>query len=173
MDFGETIAARRSVRRFTDQDVTDEQVQRLLQAAVRAPSAGNLQPWHFLVVRDADVRQELAGAAYGQGFVAEAPVVIAVCAEPSRSAVRYRRRGEELYCLQDTAAAAAHILLAAVALGLGACWVGAFDESAAARALHLRPGQRPVILLPIGYPADDDAPRTDRRPLTDVTTWLD
>jgi nitroreductase len=168
-DFWQVLAGRRSIRAFErSENVSDEQVQQLLQAAIAAPSAGNMQPWFFYVVRDLDVRRRLAQAAWGQGFVAEAPVAIVVCAEPERSARRYGDRGRELYCLQDTAAATANILLTAVALGLGACWVGAFDEETAAQALNLPPTQRPVAILPIGYPAESPS-RRPRRPLSEVS----
>jgi nitroreductase len=168
-DFWQVLAGRRSVRAFErSKNVSDEQVQQLLQAAIAAPSAGNMQPWFFYVVRDLEVRQRLAQAAWGQGFVAEAPLAIVVCAEPERSAMRYGDRGRELYCLQDTAAATENILLTAVALGLAACWVGAFDEAAAAQALHLPPTQRPVAILPIGHPAESTA-RRPRRPLSEVS----
>jgi nitroreductase len=168
-DFWQVLAGRRSVRAFErSQNVSDEQVQQLLQAAIAAPSAGNMQPWFFYVVRDVEVRRRLAQAAWGQGFVAEAPVAIVVCAEPERSARRYGDRGRDLYCLQDTAAATENILLTAVAMGLAACWVGAFDEAAAAQALHLPPTQRPVAILPIGHPAESPA-RRPRRPLSEVS----
>jgi len=168
-DFWQVLTGRRSVRAFErSQNVSDEQVQQLLQAAIAAPSAGNMQPWFFYVVRDLEVRRRLARAAWGQDFVAEAPVAIVVCAEPERSARRYADRGRELYCLQDTAAATENILLTAVALGLAACWVGAFDEAAAAQALHLPPTQRPVAILPIGHPAESPA-RRPRRPLSEVS----
>ena len=172
MDLWETIAARHSVRQFDPaREVTPAEVQTLLEAAIRAPSAGNRQPWHFCVVRDSQMRGHLAEAAYGQQFVAQAPVVIAVCAVPQRSAERYHDRGRELYCLQDTAAVE-HILLGAVALGLGSCWVGAFNEAAAAEALGLDPALRPVALLPIGKPAGSPA-RRPRLPLEQVVTYYE
>jgi nitroreductase len=98
-------------------------------------------------------------------------VVIAVCADPDRSAARYGKRGTNLYCLQDTAAATEHILLAATALGLGGCWVGAFDEAAAARALALPEHLRPVALVSIGYAAVPASRTTDRRSLDEVATF--
>ena len=169
MDFWETVAARCSIRRFTAEPVTDEQVQRLLETAVLAPSAGNRQPWHFVVVRDKATREALAAAAYGQGFVAQAPVVIAVCAEAEQSAARYGDRGAHLYCLQDTAAAATYILLGAAALGLGTCWVGAFDEEYAAEVLNLPARRRPVALIPVGHLVKQPR-RPARRPLVEVVT---
>jgi nitroreductase len=173
MDFWEVLEERYSVRAFDpDVEVSAQVVERLLQAAIRAPSAGNRQPWHFYVVRDAAVQQGLAAAAYGQDFVARAPVVIVVCADPEQSAGRYGDRGRELYCLQDTAAAAEHILLAAVALGLGGCWVGAFDEGQAARVLELPVRHRPVAILPIGKPEGSSSRRTSRQALQAVASYV-
>lgn len=172
MDLWTAIERRCSIRRFTPEEVSPATVQKILEVAIRAPSAGNRQPWHFIVVRNAAVKEALAQAAYGQDFVAEAPVVIVVCAEPERSAARYGTRGRELYCLQDTAAATEHILLAATALGLGCCWVGAFDEKAAARALALPSQLRPVAMIPIGKAAEPLG-RTPRRPLSEVTSYLE
>lgn len=173
MDFWQVVKDRYSVRDFeSDADVPPEIVDRVLQAAIRAPSAGNRQPWHFYVVRDPDVKKRLASAAYGQEFVARAPVVIVVCAIPEQSAERYRERGRDLYCLQDTAIAAEHILLAAVASGFGGCWVGAFDERHAARALNLPHQQRPVAILPIGKPTDAPARRTPRQAPQVVVSYV-
>lgn len=174
MDFWKVLETRRSVRGFDPSvEVTPEEVEQLLQAAIAAPSAGNRQPWHFYVVRNAKIRQGLAAAAYDQSFVAEAPVVIIVCADAEQSAARYGQRGRELYCLQDTAAAAEHILLAAVALGFGGCWVGAFDEGRAAQVLGLPSQHRPVAILPIGKPAGGQAGRAPRRPLQDMASFVE
>lgn len=173
MDFWQAVDARYSVREFDPAaEVSPEIVERILRAAVRAPSAGNRQPWHFYVVRDPGLRRGLADAAGGQEFVAQAPVAIVVCADAEQSAARYLERGRALYCLQDTAAATEHILLAAVALGLGSCWVGAFDERQAAAVLDLPARHRPVAILPIGRPALKPARPTPRQPLEAVATFL-
>jgi len=173
MEFWQVLDSRYSVRSFDPAvDVPPETVERILAAAIRSPSAGNRQPWHFCVVRDPSLRRGLAAAAYGQDFVAQAPVAIVVCADAEQSAERYGQRGRELYCLQDTAAAAEHILLAAVALGLGGCWVGAFDEGQAARVLDLPRRRRPVAILPIGKPLSETARRTSRRPLESVVSYF-
>jgi len=173
VDFWQVILDRHSVRDFeSDVDVPPEVIDRILQAAIRAPSAGNRQPWHFYVVRAPQIRKGLASAAYGQEFVAQAPVVVVVCADPEQSAERYRERGRELYCLQDTAVAAEHVLLAAVAAGFGGCWVGAFDERRAARVLELPQRRRPVAILPIGKPASRSVTPTPRQPLSAVVTFL-
>ncbi len=173
MDFWQVIRTRHSVRDFAEgQDVDDELVNGLIGAAIEAPSAGNRQSWHFVVVRSAAARAALAHAAGDQMFVASAPVIIVVCADPARSASRYRERGRSLYTLQDTAAATENLLLAATALGLGACWVGAFDEDKARRALGLRAGLIPVAIVPVGYPCAPSTRETARRPMSEVTSYL-
>jgi len=169
MDFWQAIEARHSIRQFdAAREVPHKMVKQMLRTAILAPSAGNRQPWRFIIVRRPEVKEALALAAFGQSFVSQASVVIAVCAEPARSAARYQERGTELYCLQDTAAATEHILLAAAALGLGSCWVGAFDEGQAAEALNLPEGLRPVALIPIGYPEREPASRRPRRSFDEV-----
>jgi nitroreductase len=168
-----TLFERRfSCRVFDTTPLDRETVETVLEAARWAPNGGNLQPWRFVVVLDSNRRRAIAGAAYGQGFLAQAPVVITVCAVPDESATKYGPRGRELYCLQDTAAAAENILLAATDRGLGSCWVGAFDESAAARVLELPRNWRPVALIALGRPAEVE-PRRTRRPLSEITLWYE
>jgi nitroreductase len=149
-----TLFERRfSCRNFDTTALDRTTVEAVLEAARWAPNGGNLQPWRFVVVLDSSRRRTIAGAAYGQGFLAQAPVVITVCAVPDESATKYGPRGRELHCLQDTAAAAENTLLAATDLGLGSCWVGAFDEAAIVRALELPRSWRPVALIALGHPA--------------------
>ena len=167
MQIPNSIQNRRSIRVFDDREISEDDAELLVKAACLAPSAGNLQPWAFIIVRDPEVKEELVRAAYGQSFIAEASVVFVVCAVPKRSALRYGDRGRELYCLQDTAAAIQNLMLTAMANGLGSCWVGAFDESKAARAVSLYEGVRPVALVPVGYPGERPSPRP-RRPLEEV-----
>jgi len=150
----EAIRTRRSIRRFTGEDVEPEVVEELIDAARWAPSAGNLQPWEFVVVRRPELKMALARAALGQGFIAEAPVVVVVCADQFRSASVYGERGSSLYCIQDTAAAIQNMLLAAHARGLGTCWVGAFREGEVGRLIGVPPGVRPVAIIPVGHPAE-------------------
>lgn len=172
MDLFETIRSRSSIREFDPAvDVSPEQLDQILHAAINAPSAGNCQPWHFVVVRDLEVRRGLSAAAFGQGSLTQAPVVIAVCTDAQQTAPRYGKRGLLLYCLQDTAAATENILLTVTAMGLGACWVGAFDEESAARALGLPREFRPVALIPIGHPTGVTSRLTSRRPLKDVVSY--
>ncbi|UCC28670.1 MAG: nitroreductase family protein [Candidatus Bathyarchaeota archaeon] len=158
---------RRSVRAFTREDVTREEVEKLIDAARWAPSAGNLQPWEFIVVRKPEIKRGLSIAALNQTFIEEAPVVIVVCANQTRSSRGYGVRGINLYCLQDTAAATQNMLLAASALELATCWVGAFKEEEAKRALNLPEQVRPVAIIPIGHSAKNPMTRS-RRPLSEI-----
>jgi nitroreductase len=167
LEIPEAILKRKSIRAFALKGLTDEEVESLIKAAISAPSAGNMQPWGFVAVRDRDVKEALVEASHGQSFIATAPVIIVICTEAARTTPRYKERGETLYCLQDTAAAIENIMITAAANGLGTCWIGAFDEGMAAAAVGLPAGIRPVALIPVGYPAQDPTPRP-RRPVSEV-----
>jgi nitroreductase len=166
MDVFETIRQRQSIRTFQGREIEPDKLQAVLSALNQAPSAGNLQAYQVWLIRDRAVREALVRSALEQEFIAQAPVVLVFCAVPARAA-KYGERGETLYALQDATVAAAYAQLAAAAVGLGTCWVGAFNEAMVAQALQLPAGQRPVALLPIGYPAENTR-RTSRRPLEET-----
>ena len=171
MEFSEVIAKRRSVRHFNSKlDVADEDIRALVEVAVAAPSAGNIQPWRFTIVRSLEARTRL-GEALRQRWATNAPVVIVVSVDPRPCSARYGERGERLYAIQDTAAAVENILLAAVDRGLASCWVGAFDADAVREALDIKAPLEPVAILPVGYSAES-AGRPARRPLAEVATWI-
>jgi nitroreductase len=167
MDVFDAIKRRRSIRAFKGQDVPIETIQILIDAASWAPSAGNIQPWEFIVVRKPDTKAKLAEAALDQSFIEEAPVLIVVCADENRSSQRYGTRGKTLYCIQDTATSIQNILLAAYALGLATCWVGAFREDEARRILGIPAGVRPVAIIPVGY-GDETPGSRSRRPISQI-----
>jgi len=167
-DFFQTVEARRSVRAFQPKPIEAAQLEAILAAANRAPSAGNLQAYEIGIVRDAATLGALARTCFNQTFLAQAAVALVFCADPARSAAKYGAKGETLYSLQDATIATAYAELAVAALGLGACWVGAFDEETIRRLLGLRAGLRPVAILAIGWPAEQP-PRTSRRDLADLT----
>lgn len=167
MDFFQTIHARQSVRAYSAKPVNPAQLEAILSAANQAPSAGNLQPYDILIVRDAATIQTLANACFNQGFVAQAPIVLVFCAEPARSGAKYGFMGEQLYAIQDATIATAYAQLAATALGLATCWIGAYREEDVARLLGLRAGLRPVAILPLGWPNETPA-RLPRRALSDL-----
>lgn len=171
MEFSEVLERRRSVRHFKSKEpVGDHLVRTVLRAGTAAPSAGNIQPWRFIVVRSAEVRTSLAEA-LGAKWAATAPVMIVVCADPRPCYARYGDRGDGLYAIQDAAAATQNMLLAAVDLGLASCWIGAFDADTVKQVCGIQPAFVPLAILPLGYSAES-AGRPSRRPLEDVVTWL-
>lgn len=167
MDLFDTIQSRRSVRAYQPIDIPAEKLEAILSAANQAPSAGNLQAYEIHLARRHKLKQALAKAAWNQDFLAQAPVVLIFCTHPDRSVERYGERGRRLYCLQDASIAVAYAQLAATALGLATCWVGAFDDEAVTRAINLPAGRHPVALVPVGYPAESPG-RTSRRSLADL-----
>lgn len=158
-----------SVRKFKSDDVGEETVKLLLEAGNAAPSAGNLQARDFIVVRDPERKLKLAKAALNQMFIAEVPVVVVVCANYPRSMRVYGERGK-LYAEQDATAAVENILLAVTALGLGAVWVGAFDEEKVSKILELPNYVRPMAIIPVGHPAERPA-RRSRYPIEYLTHY--
>jgi len=157
MEALECIYSRRSVRRFTDQHVEWDKIGSILEAGRTAPSAGNIQNWKFIVVLDKDKRNKISEVCLQQYWMANAPIHIIICSEPEKGKRFYGVRGERLYAVQNCAAAAENMMLAANSLGLGSCWVGAFDEDALKTELGIIEEVRPQIVLAIGYP--------DERPL--------
>jgi len=173
LDVFEAIKKRRSVRAYTNEEVSEGDVEKLIEAARLAPSAGNIQPWEFVIVRNAETKRKLATAALHQTFIEESPVVIVVCADVARSSWGYGSRGANLYCLQDTAAATENILLAAQALGLATCWVGAFHEDEVAKVVNTPRNVRPVAIVPVGRPAEKPRapPKTSLREIVHYETF--
>jgi nitroreductase len=167
MDYFEAVKTRRSTRAFQEKPVEEEKIRRIIEVINLAPSAGNLQAYEVIIVKDPMLRDKLAKAALDQSFVSEAPVCFVFVAYPQRSSKKYARRGSELYCVQDATIAATYAMLAATALGLSSTWVGAFDEEAAARAVGATAGKRPVAILPVGYAAESPE-NTPRRPVSDI-----
>lgn len=157
MELKHAIETRRSVRSFKNKQVEEEKLDEIINAALCAPSAGNLQSRKFYVIRDEKTKKLIAEAAYGQQFIADAPVVFVVCADHSIKRA-YGERGVSLYCIMDCAASVQNMLLTAHSLGLGGVWVGAFDEKEAIRILNPPEHLRPVAIVPLGYPAQIPKP---------------
>lgn len=127
MEILKAIKERRSIRSFQKKDISGEIVDKLIDALIWAPSAGNLQARKFLFVKDAKLKKGIVSSALGQSFIAEAPLVIVGCTD-SRISGRYGERGVYLYSIQDVAASIMGMMLVAHENGLGTVWVGAFDE---------------------------------------------
>jgi len=166
----EVIKSRRSIRAFRREGVPKDLIEEVLEAAIWAPSAGNLQPWIFFVIKDPKVKEGLCSAAYGQEWVLQAPMVIVACANLEVTGSVYGERGRKLYAIQDVAMACQNLMLRATDLGLGTCFIGAFDEEAVSKILGLPKEVRPLGLIPLGKPAE--SPRAPpRKPLNLVTVW--
>jgi len=166
MEVLECIKARRSVRSYKRHDVEEEKLRQVLEAGRLAPSASNGQNWRFIAVRDAGLRRQLAQAAHGQSFVAEAPVVIVACATDTQHIMPCGHPSH----LVNVAIAIDHMVLAARELGLGTCWIGAFDQDAVKGLLGIPDEATAVELLPLGYPSSwpDSRPR---KPLEEVVSY--
>ena len=200
----EAIKTRRSIRRFAPDDVPDEMVNQMLEAARLAPSASNRQPWRFLVVRDKETRKELSRICLEQRFIEEAPVVIVCFGDFERysDAARKKRRQESVDSgtastasgrfadpqfiayidslpvppreqlvrpvVANTYIAIEHLVLMATALGLGTCWVGAFDNSEISRLFGLGDTVLPVAVVPVGYPAGKIPPPRPRLSVEEI-----
>jgi len=162
MDVFESIKSRRSIRSFRNEELPLNTLELLIEAAQWAPSAGNIQPWEIVIVKKPETKKKLVKAALNQTFVEEAPVIIVVCANENRSVQGYGNRGKTLYCIQDTAAAIQNLHLAAYSLGLGTCWIGAFNEDEVQKILKIPEGIRPVAIIPVGYAAEKPQPRRRR-----------
>ena len=172
MDAFECILTRRSIRTLRPDPVPGEHIELMLRSLEAAPSAGNLQPWFFYVVKQAGLKEELCRLSFDQKVVAQAPVVFAVCALPEESARQYGDVGRHLFCIQDTAAAVQNLLLEAHALGYGAVWIGVVRELEIARLLSLPEGMRPLALVPVGLPDEQPKPM-ERKGLEHVTKVLE
>lgn len=164
MDVYEAIRTRKSVRAWRDRPVPEDVLERVLDAARRAPSARNLQEWRFVVVSDPQLRRRLGREAAGQEFVGAAPIVLACCAEADS---RVMRCGQAAYPI-DVAIAMDHLSLAAAAEGLGTCWIGSFDEGKVREILGIPPGVRVVELMPLGWPVDPTPVEKNRLALSQI-----
>ncbi|MEK6949636.1 MAG: nitroreductase family protein [Nanoarchaeota archaeon] len=151
MEVYEAVRTRRSIRKYKDKQVPWDNVVTILQAGKYAPSAGNLQNWKFIVVKSDAKRHAIAKACLNQEWMEQAPVFIVVVAEPERARMYYGTRGARLYTIQACAAAMQNMILTAHSLGLGACWVGAFDENEIFRILNLAEEKTVQGIVTIGY----------------------
>ena len=181
MDIVEAINGRRSIRKYKPDPVDDKTIETILEAARQAPSWGNSQCWHFVVVRDRSVKEDLSNTLFGvtdrpNGVtlsLRQAPVIIVVCAEVMKSGTYHREprqyatdKGEYWYMF-DAALATENLCLTAHSLGLGTVIAGAFDAKQAAQAIKAPEGVVVVALTPLGYPDEAPNPRP-RKALAEI-----
>ena len=155
MSFLDLANKRSSVRGYDPEPPDDPTLNKVLEAGRIAPSAANLQPWHFVVIRDRGQREALQEA-YKKEWFWKAPVIIVVCVEPSKA---WTRQDGKNYAAGDGAIAMDHMTLCAADLGLGTCWVGAFDPAKVKSILGLPDGVEPLVMTPLGKPAAPCLPK--------------
>jgi nitroreductase len=156
MDFDEVVKRRKMIREYDSdrQQIPNEIITKLIRNAHRAPSAGHTQVQEFIIVKDPSIKKKLRKAAVNQEYVESAPMLIVVCSNISRSVGRYGNRGKEFYSVIDGAFASMLILLSAVNEGIGACFVGAFQDNKVSEILELPKDVKPIGIICIGYPAE-------------------
>ena len=164
MDIYELISLRKSVRSYKDQQIPSEVLDRVLDAARLAPSANNAQEWRFVVVTDEENRRKLAGTTNGYTFIGEAPAIIVCCAETDQHVMSC---GISAFTV-DVSIAIDHMTLAAVAEGLGTCWIGGFNAGKVKEILGIPDEIVVVELLSIGYPTDPGLKPKNRHALSDI-----
>jgi nitroreductase len=166
MDFSELIKARYSVRAYKPDPVEDHKLAQVLEAARLAPTAANRQPFQIMVIHTAGREDELKRV-YNRGWFVQAPLVLCACGIPADNWVRMDGKN---YNDVDVAIAMDHLILAAADIGLGTCWIAAFDPAAAREVLNLPDEVEPVAFTPLGYPADTLRPKS-RKPLETLVRY--
>lgn len=157
MDLLKIIKNRRSIRKFQSKEIPENLIEKLIEALIWAPSAGNLQSRKFYFVFDLKIKKKLAEAALNQPFIAQVPLVIVGCTD-NRISQCYGERGEKLYSICDVSVSIQNMMLVAYSEGLGSVWIGAFEENRVSEILNLPRNLKPICILPIGYPAEKPTP---------------
>ncbi len=155
MEFSDLIRSRYSVRAYKPDPVEEDKLQKVLEAARLAPTAANRQPFQLIVIHTAGREEEL-GRIYGAPWFVQAPLVICICGIPGQG---WTRTDGKNYTDVDVAIVMDHLILAATDLGLGTCWIGAFDPRAARQVLGIPDDVEPIAFTPLGYPADQPKPK--------------
>jgi nitroreductase/flavin reductase (DIM6/NTAB) family NADH-FMN oxidoreductase RutF len=160
----DNIMTRTSVRAYQDRPIEDEKVEKMLQAAMAAPTAANKQPWKFIVIKDKNTLKTIADHFHTMTMAAQAPMAIVVCGDMS---LTLDRDGRD-YWIEDTSAATENLLLAAHSMGLGAVWCGIYPQMERVKylseLLKLPEDIVPLNVIPVGYPAEDPAPKDKWKP---------
>ena len=159
MEFFDVLRTRRSIRAYQPTPVPAEAIEKIKEAIRLAPTGCNFQPFRFIFITNEEVRKQVAAYYPGKWF-AEAPMLVAVIGNPE--AAWHRRDGGESIVEIDVAIAMEHFQLAAADCGLGSCWIGAFNRKGVNQVLNIQAPWSTVILAPLGYPAQDAAPRTNK-----------
>jgi len=169
MDFDKLVSTRYSVRKYSSKKVEDEKLEMILEAARKAPSAVNFQPFRLYVIRDEKMHQQIIEC-YHRSWVTVAPVII-VAVGLHDSAWKRNTDGKDHTDI-DLAIMIDHITLQAADLGIGTCWVCNFDVEKCREVLKLRPSEEPIALIPLGYPESQDIPVKKRKGLDELVVWI-
>jgi len=167
MSFIDIASKRYATRKFKDIKVEKDKILHLLEAASIAPSAVNFQPWHFIVLTDENIKEKISEV-YPVNWFKDAPAIIVACGDHSTS---WKRKDGKDYCDVDVAIAIDHMTLAATDLGLGTCWVCAFDAKRCHEILQLPDNLEVVALIPIGYSVDENIPEKKRKSIDEIVSW--
>jgi len=163
MEYFEVVEKRQSIRKYQSRPIEPEKLQAILKAANRAPSAGNFQAYEIYVTIKQSVRDALAHTTWDMAWIAKAPLLIIFCTH----AKRCHYPGADACAMQDASIATTQAMLAVTALGLGACWIGAFDPTRVAEVIEAPEGVSPMSILAIGY-VDESPERATRRSLAEL-----
>lgn len=161
MDISECIKNRRSIRKYLNTEIPKDKIGMIIEAGLMAPSSGNIQNWNFTVIKDPEKREKLADACLQQHWMTQAPVHIIVCGVEDIAKQFYGLRGEKLYTIQNCSACIQNMLLMAHSLGLGSCWIGAFDEGMIKNIAGIPDNARPQAIITIGIA--DEKPEPPKR----------
>jgi nitroreductase len=171
MNVFEVIRNRRSIRSYEKKPVEKDKLMKVLEAARLAPSAANFQPWTFIVVTDHEVKESMR-LGYNQDWFLSAPVIIVACAQPEKAWIKRKGLfGREEYWKLDIAVAMQNLILTAWEEGLGTCWVANFKEDEVKKALKIPQNVRVIAMTPLGYPAEQKDPVTDRKALEEIIRY--
>jgi len=157
MEILEIIKNRRSVRSFQKKEIEEKIIEKLIEALLWAPSAGNLQSRKFYFIFNDKIKEMLTKAAFNQNFFKEAPLVIVACADNKITKI-YGQRGKDLYSICDVSASIQNLMLLAYSENLGTCWIGAFDEEEVKKTLNLPDYLKPIAIVPVGFSVKKPSP---------------
>ena len=155
METSDAIFKRRSIKKYKQNPIEEEKIGMIIEAAKFAPSSGNLQNWQFILVKDPAKRLKIAELCNNQMWMAQAPLHIVICAEQSRMQRMFGETGEKFYSIQNCACAAENMMLCATDLGLGSCFVSAFDYAPLAELLDVPESASIQVVLTIGIPDEN------------------
>ena len=162
MSLVDVILSRRSIRSYEKKEVPDEVLSKILEAGRQAPSASNVQPWHFIVLTDCEIKEKLSHGRWNT-FVKDSAFTVVGCAYVGDS---YGQKWSTI----DTTIALENMVIAAWALGVGSCWIGDFKEEDVKKLLNIPDGWKVIALISFGYPAEQPGSRR-KKPLTEIVGY--